>query len=195
MLKIPMFSKKLVLALAVAAAWTFSGCAALNPVLVPLGLADATPPITDSGYFNTQTDTLLERLKVSQSKTFRRVAPLNFINANGQVSELGKYLTAKFGERAMAKQMFRVTPQGQVKDAMTRLKITGAAELTREQIEKLGTELDVDAVVTGVVSDLQKGSDVDLSVKVIHVQTGEMAAAASVNIYRSKQVQTLIQQF
>lgn len=190
-----MCPKTLIFTLVAGAVLVFSGCAALNPVLVPLGLAEPPPPVTDSAYFNTQTDTLLERLKTSQSKSFRRVAALNFVNSNGQVSELGRYLTSKFGERAMAKQMFRVTPQGQVKDALTKLKIIGYAELTRDQIEKLGTEVDADAIVTGVVSDLQKGSDVDLSVKVIHVQTGEMAAAASVNIYRSKQVQTLIQQF
>lgn len=190
-----MYSKAFIFTTAIGVTLAISGCAALNPVLVPMGLAEAPPPVTDSAYFNAQTDKLLERLKASQSKTFRRVAPLNFVNANGQVSELGKYLTSKFGERAMALQMFRVTPQGQVKEALTRLKIAGAAELTREQIEKLGAELDADAIVTGTVSDLQKGSDVDLSVKVIHVQTGEMAAAASVNLYRSKQVQTLIQQF
>lgn len=172
-----------------------SSCAAFTPLLATLGLAEAPPPVTDTSYFNVQTDILLERLKASQSKTFRRVATLNFVNANGQVSELGKYLTSKFAERAMAAQIFRMTPQGQVKEALTRLKIAGAAELTRDQLEKLGAELDVDAIVTGVISDLQKGSDVDLSVKVIHAQTGGMAAAASVNIYRSKQVQTLIQQF
>lgn len=187
--------KTLIFTLAVCAVCALSGCAALTPLLVPLGLAEAPPPVTDSAYFNAQTDKLLERLRASQSKTFRRVASLNFVNANGQVSELGRYLTSKFGERAMALQMFRVTPQGQVKEALAKLKIVGAAELTRDQIEKLGTELDVDAIVTGIVSDLQKGSDVDLSVKVIHAQTGEMAAASSVNLYRSKQIQTLIQQF
>ncbi|MBF0292503.1 MAG: hypothetical protein HQK86_10155 [Nitrospinae bacterium] len=187
--------KTLIFMLVAGASLSLSGCAAFNPLLVTMGLAEAPPPVTDSNYFNMQTDLLLERIKTSQSKTLRRVATLNFINANGQVSELGKYLTSKFVERAMASQMFRMTPQGQVKEAMTKLKIVGAAELTRDQIEKLGTELDVDAIVTGVVSDLQKGSDVDVSVKVIHVQTGGMVAAASVNIYRSKQVQTLIQQF
>jgi hypothetical protein len=174
---------------------TFSGCAAFDPLLVKAGLAEPPPPVTDSSYFNTQIDTLLDRVKASQSKTFRRAAVLNFVNSNGQVSELGRYLTSKFGERSMARQMFRVTPQGQVKEAVTKLKIIGGSELTREQIEKLGVELEADAIVTGTVSDLQKGSDVDLSVKVINVQTGEMSAAASVNIYRSKQVQTLIQQF
>lgn len=173
----------------------FSGCSTIDPLLVKVGLAEAPPPITDSGYFNTQIDTLLDRVRASQSKTFRRAAVLNFVNSNGQVSELGRYLTSKFGERAMARQLFRVTPQGQVKEAVTKLKITGGSELTREQIDKLGVELEADVIVTGTVSDLQKGSDVDLSVKVINVQSGEMIAAASVNIYRSKQVQTLIQQF
>ncbi|MBI4666008.1 MAG: hypothetical protein HY751_06340 [Nitrospinae bacterium] len=172
-----------------------AGCAAVNPAMVSLGLAEAPPPVTDSVYFNKQTDLLLDRIRASQTKTFRRVAALDFINPNGQVSELGRYLTGKFSERALAKQSFKVTPQGQVREALAKLKITSVTELTREQAEKLGTELDVDAIATGMVADLQKGSDVDLTVKIIHSASGEMVSAGSVNIYRSKQVQTLIQQF
>ncbi|MBI5816772.1 MAG: hypothetical protein HZB29_14315 [Nitrospinae bacterium] len=171
------------------------GCAQVNPALVSVGLAEPIPPVTDSNYFNTQMNTLLDRVKTAQLRAFRKAATIEFVNANGQVSELGRYLTAKFGERAMGRGQFRVIPQGQVKEAFTKLKIAPGPELTKDQLEKLGTEIEADAIVTGVVSDLQKGSDVDLTVKVIQPSTGEMIAAASVNIYRSKQVQTLIQQF
>jgi len=195
MVKIYTMKKHIIFVLALLAVLPMAGCAQLNPLMVNMGLAEAPPPVTDSNYFSKQIHLLLDRLKTSQIRAFRKSASMEFQNANGQVSELGKYLTGKFGERAIGRNQFRVTPQGQVKEAMAKLKINPVGELTKDNLEKLGTELEVDAIITGVVSDLQKGSDVDLTIKVIQPSTGEMIAAASVNIYRSKQVQTLIQQF
>lgn len=174
----------------VTAAW--SGC---SPLMVKLGLEDAPPPVTDSSYYNTQIDKLLTTMQKTQLRPFRKAAVLDFVNSDGRVSELGKYLTSKFGERALSKGMFRVITSGQVKDALNKLKIDYSGQLTKQQAEQIGVELSADAVVTGTVSDLQKGSDVDVNVKVIQASSGDIVSAGSVNIYRSKQVQTLIQQF
>ena len=161
---------------------------------VKAGLEEAPPPTTDSAYFNGQMGKLLNNLSENRSKKFRKAAILSFVNSDGSVSELGKMLTTKFGEQAMAKNHFKVIPSGQVKEALSTLKINNSNELTREQVGAIGKELDATAVITGVLYDLQKGSDVDLSVKAVQVDSGDLASAASINIYRSKQVQALIQQ-
>jgi hypothetical protein len=164
-------------------------------LLVTLGLSEAPPPVTDSAYFNGQMEQLLKEINSNKSRNFRKAAVLNFVNSNGQVSELGKVLTAKFGERAVAGNYFRIVPSGQVKEALDKLKIEFRGELTKEQVKLIGDELKADAIVTGKIFDLQKGSDVDLSVSAIQPATGELVSAGGINIYRSKQVQTLIQQF
>lgn len=173
-------------------ALSLTGCANL---MVTAGLQEAQPPVTNSAYFNGQVEKLLGELQANKSRNFRRAAVLNFVNVNGQVSELGKILTAKFSERAVAGNHFRIVPSGQVKETLKKLKIEFAGELTREQVKLIGDELKADAVITGKLFDLQKGSDVDLSITAIQPSTGDLVSAASVNIYRSKQVQTLIQKF
>lgn len=184
--------RKTIVAMAAFALISFTGC---STVMVMVGLEKGPPPVTDSEYFNQQLDTLMERLQTNQTRKFRKAAVLSFVNTDGQVSELGKYLTGKFGERAVATGVFRVIPQGQVSEALRKLKIDYKGELTKEQVALIGKELAVDAVVTGVVADLQKGSDIDLSVKAILPATGDLLSSASIDIYRSKQVQALIQQF
>ncbi len=174
------------------AALFLSGC---SNVLVMVGLKEAPPPVTDSAYFNGQMEKLLERLEANKVRNFRKAAVLDFVNTNGKVSELGRVLTAKFSERAMAGDSFRIVPSGQVKEALKKLEIEFSGELTREQVKLIGEELSADAVVTGKIYDLQKGSDVDLNVNAIQPATGDLLSAAGVNIYRSKQVQTLIEQF
>jgi len=163
--------------------------------MVLAGLKEAPPPVTDSAYFNSQVEKLLERLKANKSRNFRKAAVLDFVNTNGKVSELGKVLTSKFGERAVAGNHFRVVPSGQVKQALEKLKIEFKGELTKEQVKLIGDEVKADAVITGKIFDLQKGSDVNLNVSAIQPSTGDLVSAAGINIYRSKQVQTLIQQF
>ncbi len=176
------------------AAFTLTVSACAN-IMVPLGLQEAPIPVTDSAYFNKQVDTLVERLRANQTRNFRKAAILEFINSDGQISGLGKYLTVKVSERAVAKGIFRVTPSGQVGEALRKLKIKNNGKLTKEQLAAIGSELAIDAVIIGIVSDLQKGSDIDLNIKAIQASSGELLSAASVNIYRSKQVQSLIQQF
>ncbi|VAX22431.1 hypothetical protein MNBD_NITROSPINAE01-943 [hydrothermal vent metagenome] len=184
--------KTILLTMAVFSAISFAAC---SNIMVMVGLEKGSPPITDSEYFNLQLDTLMERLQKNQVRRFRKAAVLDFVNTNGKVSELGKYLTSKFGERAIVNGAFRVTPQGQVREALRKLKIDYKGQLTKDEVAQIGSELGADAVVTGVLADLQKGSDVDLSVKAIQPSSGDLLTSASVDIYRSKQVQTLIQQF
>jgi hypothetical protein len=168
---------------------------ACSNILVPLGLQDPPPIVTDSTYFNGQIEKLLDGVASNKSRSFRRAAVLGFVNTDGRMSELGKMLTTKFGERAIAKNQFRVIPSGQVSETLEALKINYTGKLKREQILSIGDALGADAVVTGVIYDLQKGSDVDVSVNVIQPGSGDLISAASVNIHRSKQVQTLISQF
>lgn len=172
--------------------------AALQPgcqnAMVLAGLREAPPPVTDSAYFNTQVEQLLDRLNANKSRSIRRAAILDFVNTDGKVSELGGMLTTKFGERAVARNLFKVVPRGQVQEALAKLKINYTGQLKREEVTLIGEELGVDAVITGILYDLQKGSDIDLTVNAIQSSSGDLISAASVNIYRSKQVQTLIQQ-
>jgi len=171
---------------------TLGGCA---DVLVAAGLQEATPPTTNSTYYNERMTLLVQRLKQNRARSFRKGAVLDFVNTNGKVSELGRYLSLKFSEVAAGAADFKVVPDGQVREALTKLEISYDGKLTKEQVAAIGSEVGADTIITGALSDLQKGSDVDLSIKAIQTNNGDLNSAASVDIYRSKQVQALIQQF
>ncbi|MFQ5433089.1 MAG: hypothetical protein ACE5EN_11370, partial [Nitrospinota bacterium] len=67
--------------------------------------------------------------------------------------------------------------------------------LNRETAGKLGRELGVEALIIGRIADLQKGSDVDLTVQMVEVRTGNIISASSTSFYRSKQVSSLLGSF
>lgn len=171
------------------------GVGGCQNAMVSLGLKEEPPPVTNADYFSIRTRYVYEQLRSNQSKPIRKAAVLDFANPDGRISELGRFLTLKFQEQALADKGFKVVPDGQVREALTRLAIPIGKPLTREQVQTLSIDLGADTLITGVVSDLQKGADVDLTVKAVSSPGGDLVSAASVSIYRSKQVQSLVQTF
>lgn len=171
--------------MALALVFTVVSCASKEP----------PPPVTDSTYFNTKIQELADDIVFNSSRKIIRVAVLDFVNSNGRTSQLGKYFKSKFAETAVKNNLFQVPVEGQVNRAMLDLKLQYNGTLDAESASKLGKALRVDAVVIGVISDLQKGSDVDLVVKMVDTRTGQIISAASASFYRSKQVSSMLESF
>ena len=153
------------------------------------------PPVTDSSYFNAKMDKLATDLINTSSKKVRRAAVLNFVNTNGRTSDLGRYVTTKFYGIVVSKSLFTMPTGGQVEQSITKLELDYQGTLNKETAGKLGRELGVEALIIGQIADLQKGSDVDLTVQMVEVRTGNIISAASTNFYRSKQVSSLLEKF
>ncbi len=154
-----------------------------------------TGPVTDTAYFDGKIELLAQELVSNSSKPLRRAAVLGFTNPDGRTSQLGKYLSTKFSIISTKNRLFIVPSAGQVLEAMKSEGINYRGSLDKEQAVKLGKALKVDGFVVGVLSDLQKGSDIDLMVKIIETKNGNMASAANISIHRSKSVSTLMQLF
>lgn len=153
------------------------------------------PPVTDSAYFNAKMGKLADELIKTSSKKVRRAAVLNFVNSNGRTSDLGRYVTTKFYEIAVLKSLFTMPTGGQVEKSIAKLELDYQGTLNRETAGKLGRELGVEALIIGRIADLQKGSDVDLTVQMVEVRTGNIISASSTSFYRSKQVSSLLGSF
>ncbi len=153
------------------------------------------PPVTDSSYFNAKMEKLATALITTSSKKVRRAAVLNFVNTNGRASQLGRYVTTKFYEIVVLKSLFTMPTGGQVAESITKLNLDYQGTLNRETAGKLGRELGVEALIIGQIADLQKGSDVDLTVQMVEVRTGNIISAASTSFYRSKQVSSLLEKY
>ncbi len=153
------------------------------------------PPVTDSAYFNIKIQELADDIVFNASRRIVRVAVLDFVNSNGRTSQLGKYFKNKFAETAVKNNLFQVPVEGQVNRAMQDLKLQYNGTLDIESASKLGKALRVDTIVIGVISDLQKGSDIDLVVKMVDTRTGQIISAASASFFRSKQVSSMLETF
>lgn len=153
------------------------------------------PPVTDSSYFNAKMDKLATDLINTSSKKVRRAAVLNFVNTNGRTSDLGRYVTTKFYGIVVKKSLFTMPTGGQVEESITKLELDFRGTLNKETTGKLGRELGVEALIIGQIADLQKGSDVDLTVQMVEVRTGNIISAASTSFYRSKTVSSLLEKF
>ncbi len=157
--------------------------------------APLPPPVTDSLYFNGKIGILADQLAKNAVRRPRRVAVLDFVNQNGKTSQLGKYVTAKFIEISSQKVLFTTPSDGEVATAIKSQGIKYNGSINTEGTIKLGQVLGVDALVVGVLSDLQKGSDVDLAVKMVDTRNGNVISAASTSFYRSKQVSGMLESF
>lgn len=166
----------------------FGGCSLI-------GLGGDKTPVTDAAYFDRKMTDLYGQVMSNSRRSIRRAAALEFVNTNGKVSQLGKYLAEKFREVAVRKKVIRLVPKGEVDAALAKLGIANAGSLDIKTIQKLGDDLQVDTIMFGKLSDLQKGSDVDVTMKAVEVRSGELNSAGSVGLFRSKQVQNLLESF
>jgi len=152
-------------------------------------------PTTDTAYFDKKIDDLAVELVGNTTKKMKNVAVLGFANPDGRVSQLGQYLATKFSSTASKNRLFISPSKGEIDEAIKKEGIDYQGSLDRASASKLGRALRVDSFVVGVLSDLQKGSDIDLMVKVIEARSGNMISAANTNIFRSKSVSSLMQSF
>ncbi|GMT42479.1 MAG: hypothetical protein IEMM0002_0890 [bacterium] len=153
------------------------------------------PPVTDSTYFNAKIDQLAVDIMDNASKRVRKAAVLDFVNSNGKTSQLGKYVTKKFSEIAVLNKLFQMPTEGQVAESISRLGLSYTGTLDKISVGKLGEALGVDTLIMGVIADLQKGSDIDLSIQMVETRSGNIVSAASTSFYRSKQVSKLLESF
>jgi hypothetical protein len=165
-------------------------------LLLIAGCAKKPPPtVTNTQYFDQKIWDLTLELVNNSSKRIKKAAVLEIKNADGRTSYLGKYLSTKFSTIAVKRQLFVVPSDGEVLDAMTRQNIKYNGTLDRAEAKKLGEALKVDGLIIGSLSDLQKGSDIDLIVSIIEVRSGNIVSSANTNLLRSKSVSTMMQTF
>ena len=149
-------------------------------------------PVTNTEYFDEKVTAVADSLSANTTKRVNRAAVLPFANPDGSISQLGRYLSTKLGTVAVRRQLFTMPSHGEVEKAMDAEQIKYNGTLDGESARKLGGALNVDTLVVGVISDLQKGSDIDLLVSMIDVRSGHVISAANTSIIRSKSVSTMM---
>ena len=171
-------------------------------VIIFSGCSKQIAVVTDAKYYEGKIDILTEQLlksipkekvEAKEGKLINRVAVMDFVNSNGRVSALGKYLGSKLSETIIEKNYFKVAQRGEVLDALKNSNIIFTGVMNNETIKKLGEKLKVDAVFFGEIVDL--GTNIDVNIKFILVKDGEMLSAASIDIERTKSAVNLMETY
>jgi TolB-like protein len=171
-------------------------------ILLTAGCAKQVIIVTDARYYEGKikalTDQLVksvtkEKLAVAGADKINRVAVMDFINFNGKVSTLGKYLSSKLSETIIEKNYFKVVQRGEVLGVLKVNNIVSTGGLNNETMKRLGEGLNADAFFFGEIIDL--GTNIDINVKFISSKNGEILSAASFNIDRTRSAINLMETF
>lgn len=139
----------------------------------------------DSRYYNRKCRNLLDQLTQNMGEYgIRRIAVIDFVNYEGKVTELGRFLASNLMVQIPKESTLVLVQRGQVEKALQELGVPPMEGYDLAITTKLGRELGVDAIVLGKMVDL--GTNIDVNLKMTDVNTGDVVATASESLARTK---------
>lgn len=139
----------------------------------------------DSRYYNRKCRNLLDQLIQNIDEYgIRRIAVIDFVNYEGKVTELGKFLASNLMVQIPKESKLILVQRGQVEKALKGLEVPPMEGYDLSTTTKLGRELGVDGIVLGKLVDL--GTNIDVNLKMMDVNTGDVVATASESLARTK---------
>ncbi len=153
-----------------------------------------TPPKSLKNYFKTEADSryyerkcrnLLNQIDNNLSAYgIRRIAVIDFVDIEGKVSELGRFLSSKLTLQIPKESEMIVIQRGHVEKALKELRLPPRESYNFDITTQLGKKLGVDGIILGKIVDL--GTNIDVNLKLIDANTGDVIATASESLARTK---------
>lgn len=163
--------------------WLLQGCE--FSVKPPGGLKGFFKTEADTRYYERKCAHLVDQLNGKlEEYGIRRVAVIDFVDIEGKVSELGKFLAAKIMVQIPKESQFIVVQKGHVDMVLRDLQVSPMESYNLETTKEIGNRLGVDGLLLGKIVDL--GTNIDVNVKLIDVNTGDLIATASESLARTK---------
>ncbi|HMG75025.1 MAG TPA: FlgO family outer membrane protein [Pyrinomonadaceae bacterium] len=143
-------------------------------------------------------DTLEQRLdslarKISDNLTENQkhtIAVVEFSDLKGNVTNFGRFLSEELITRLYLTKKFKVIERQQLNKIIAEQKLSLTGVVDPASAQKLGRVLGVDSIVFGSVSDLVK--TLRINARLIGTETGEVFAAASIEILKDEAVSSLM---
>jgi TolB-like protein len=140
--------------------------------------------------FDTQikkmSDTLVARLLRTGKK---RVAVSNFVDLQGNTTELGKYIAESFSVE-LSNTDLSVVDRSRISDLMQELKLTDEKLTKPENALKLGEMAGVEYIITGTTVPLE--TTVDVTIKALDIQNGISIAGQRGSVPRTDAINNLM---
>jgi TolB-like protein len=121
----------------------------------------------------------------------RKATVLDFMDLQGNVSELGRFIAEQFSVAlVMSRTGFSVMDRANLKSILAEHKLTIAGLVEPENAKKLAQISGVDAIILGTMTALR--DEIVVTVKVIATDTAEILGAAKARIPKTKDLEALL---
>lgn len=142
-----------------------------------------------STQLNNLTDQIMGSLDQNQKN---KIAIMEFVDMQGNVSNLGKYISEELTTRLYRTGKFEVIERQLLDKIVQEQKISLSGMVDESSAVELGRILGVDAIATGTIGDL--GTSVKVNARLISAESGKLFSVASVEIPKSDKVKVLLSQ-
>ena len=142
---------------------------------------------------STQLDKLTDQIMGSLDQNQKnKIAIMEFVDMQGNVSNLGKYISEELTTRLYRTGKFEVIERQLLDKIIQEQKISLSGIVDENSAVELGRVLGVDAIATGTIGDL--GSSVKVNARLISAELGKLFSVASVEIPKNDKVKVLLSQ-
>lgn len=142
---------------------------------------------------STQLDKLTNQIMGSLNQNQKnKIAIMEFVDMQGKVSNLGKYISEELTTRLYRTGKFEVIERQLLDKIIQEQKISLSGIVDENSAVELGKILGVDAIATGTIGDL--GISVKINARLISAESGKLFSVASVEIPKDDKVKVLLSQ-
>ena len=125
----------------------------------------------------------------------KKIAVIEFSDLNDNVNNLGRFLAEELINELMnhrKEKGYEIVERRQLNKVLKQLKLSSSGLLDPKSMKEVGKILNVDAIVTGSLTDL--GNDIKVNARIISVESAKIISTASTKIPKVGSVATLMSQ-
>jgi TolB-like protein len=124
--------------------------------------------------------------KAAQGKGNITVAVLDFVNADGKQSALGRYFSEESVKYLVKKSKVKVVERAQINQIVSELEFHSTGYVSEESTVEIGGMLGADAIVVGTLTLM--GRKIEVKMKVLDTRTAEILAIGSSELSGAKYI-------
>ncbi|MBN1351133.1 hypothetical protein JXJ21_17060 [candidate division KSB1 bacterium] len=121
----------------------------------------------------------------------KSVAVGQFLNLDGSLMMFGRFISEKLISKLFETKRFRVIERSRLDQVLDEIQLSQLGVIEPDLAKRLGKLLGAEAIVTGTITDL--GDGFDINARIVDTQTGDVFAAATTIIAKDETVYRILQ--
>jgi len=149
------------------------------------------PPTISNTTVTTALEVAIRNLAVKlvahlDETTQSRVGVFEFLDLQGRISQLGKFMAEDLTTAFFEKGKFSMVERGLLQQVLREHALTQTGIIDLTQAQEIGKAVGADAIITGSLSDI--GNEIKANARLINVKTGTLMAVAGESIAKTENV-------